>query len=338
MTDDFESRLQELLEERARLEQGSVDRVLGSIDALPDRHRRLKSRFPLLAAAAAILLGTVVLGVAALLRDPADVATPVSPSSPTISADPSSAAISPSLAPSVSVTPQSRPVWAIDLASQLDCDGALADLGNEVPPVPGPFDPAPTPDGALDNIRITYQNLPASGFEPVLVEGHWALHRYLVDGRAKVLVVSTNQFPDVDSETRWEVVGLRACDRSEFAEADFDPEANTIWLDAAGDPVRTDVITSSAGPGHCGWQRTVFLSLFDPDYTQYFRDPHADLAEYSVVQFDADARLPDDATDTGLHTDDWHLFTIPSGRAVFMRTPDGTIERWPRANQPVGCM
>jgi hypothetical protein len=222
----------------------------------------------------------------------------------------------------------------MNLANHLDCDGPPSTIGMDVPAVPGPFDPGETPDDALANILLTYWNLPASGYTPVLVDGPWALHRYLVDGRPKVHVVSTNEFPDVPSETRWEVVGLRACDRSEFAEAEFAPHANTIWLDASGNPARTEVITSYVGPAHCGWERTIFLSLAG---VQYIRDPHGDLDRYTIVPFHPDARLPDDAVDSGFHTDDWHVFTIPSGRAAFVRTPDGTFELWPRAKEPIGC-
>jgi hypothetical protein len=207
-------------------------------------------------------------------------------------------------------------------------------MGNDVPAVPGPFDPGDSPDDALANILLTYWNLPASGYAPALVDGHWALHRFLVDGRPKVHIVSTNRFPEVPSETRWEVVGLRACDRSEFADAEFAPHANTIWLDASGNPARTGLITSHVGPAHCGWERTIFLYLGD---VQYLRDPRGDLAPYTVVPFHPDARLPGDAVDTGFHTDDWHVFTIPSGRAVFVRTAENTYELWPRAKEPIGC-
>lgn len=333
MNDDLEPQLEELLAERGKVESDAVDRTLAAIDSLPDRRR--PSRPARLAAAAVIAVAVIGLGLAIALPRPADVATPSpSPSVPSLAPSPSTAVIT----PEPTATLQPRPVWAIDLASHLDCDGPPADLGNDVPVVPGPFDPAPTPDGALDNIRIPYRNLPSSGFAPVLVQGHWALHRYLVDGRPKIHVVSTNEFPEVPSETRWEVVGLRACDRSEYADAEFGPQASTIWSDAAGDPVRTDRITSHAWPSHCFDKRTVLLSYHDPDYTQYVRDPSREFAQSTVVPYAADARLPEDAVDTGLHTDDWHLFTIPSGRAVFMRTARGTYEMWPRASQPIGCM
>lgn len=286
---------------------------------------------------AVTVIGSLVgLGLFLALRGPDEVTAP-SMIAPTATLAPTLTSAQRQSTPSPSPTPEPRPAWVVDLVGQLECDGIPADFGEEVPDYPGPFEPAPTPDKALDIARMLYWNLPASGFEPTLVEGNWARHRYLVEGRPKAIAVSTNQYDEVPTETGWQVVGLRACDPSEFANSDFGPGATTIWLDAAGHPVRTtDVITSSVGPGHCGWERTIFLSL-GPNHTQYFRDPHHELEQYSVVPFDADVRLPDDATDTGLHTDEWHMFTIPSGRAAFMRTPDGTVELWPRARESIGC-
>jgi hypothetical protein len=318
MNDDLDRRLQELLAERGKVEPNAVDRALGAIDGLPQRRR--SSRSAQLTAAAVIALAVIGLGLAAVLPRPADVATPSpSPSTPSLGPTSSPAVVTPSPTPTV----QPRPVWAMNLADHLDCDGPPSTMGMDVPAVLEPSDSAPTPEGVLPVIQMLYP-LPASGFSPVLVDGHWALYRYLVDGRAKVHAVSTDQVPGLPTNTAWYVVGLRACDPSEFEQADFAQEGNTIWLDGDGDPVRTDVITSRTGPAHCGWERTIFLSLGD---LQYFRDPHGDLEPYTVVPFRPDARLPDDAVDTGFHTDDWHLFTIPSGRAVFVRTADGTNER-----------
>jgi hypothetical protein len=331
MNDDLEPRLEKLLAERGEVGADAVRQVLGAIGVLPPRGAR-RAPFAFAAMAAVVLVAVVGLAIATSLRGPTEVASPTSPP-PSIS----SPVVSPSAAvatPQPTQTLQPRPVWAMNVSDHLDCDGPPSTIGMDVPPIPGPSDPGETPDDALANILLTYRNLPSSGYAPVLVDGHWALHRVLVNGRAKVHIVSTNEFPDVPSETRWEVVGLRACDRSEFAEAEFAPHATTIWFDGAGDPVRTDVVTSSIGPGHCGWERTIFLSLGD---LQYLRDPHGELEQYTVVPFHPDARLPGDAIDTGFHTDQWHLFTIPSGRAVFVRRADGTYELWPRAKEPIGC-
>ena len=335
MNDDLESRLKDVLAERGRVDRASIDRALGSIDDLPVRPPRLQR--PVAGIAAALVVALLGVGIVALLGRPTDTVAPDSPS-PSVAHSPSTSAAvaSPSSTVAPSPSPQQPPVWAVDLASHLDCDGPPSTMGMDTAAVPEPFDPGATPQDALDNVLIDYVNLPTTGYTPPLVNGHWALHRYLVDGRPKIHAVSTNQFPGVPSETRWQVVGLRACDPSEFAEAEFGPEGATLWRDADGNPVHSGIIVSLPGPAHCGYERTVWLML-GPDRTQYFRDPNGDLAEESVVSFDPDVRLPEDAIDTGLHTDEWAMFTIPSGRAVYMRTRDGTVERWPRARDQVGC-
>ena len=233
-----------------------------------------------------------------------------------------------------SAVQDARPEWVGDLAGQLECGGPFANLGAEVDPAAEPVDPAPSSNEAQRNALRLYQTLPVKGYEPIELLGHWARHRYLIDGRTKVVMVSTDRFEGYPDDVGWEVVGLRACDESEFASADISPEGLTIWRDHTETPIVTTTIFSSRGPGHCGWESTVFLRFRG---NQYFRDPRHVLKEYSVVAFDATARLPDDAVDTGFHTEAWHLFTIPSGRAVFVRTSNGRIERWPSATQEVGC-
>jgi hypothetical protein len=331
MNDDLEKGLQELLTERGKVAPDAVDRALGGIDALPER--RPTRRSTPLAAAAVVALAVIGLALAVLLPRPPDVATPSpSPLVPSQAPSTSAAVITPEPTPTV----QPRPVWAIELASHLDCDGPVGTFGNDVASVPQGFDPAPTPDAALRNVLVPYTYLPVSGYS-LHVDGHWALHRYLVDGRPKVHIVSTNHFPGAPGEAAWDVVGVRGCDPSEFPDAEFGPNANMIWHDASGDPVRTDMLTSQDVSG-CFPNQTFFLLLFDPDYKQYVRDPSGHFTDNTLVPFDADVRLPTDAVDTGLRTDDWHLFTIPSRRAVFIRTSDGTYELWPRAKEPVGCM
>ena len=326
MSDDLERRLEDLLDERARVSAATHERTLDSIDRLPDRRKR-HIFGPVSIAAAMVVLTVIGLAAAISPRTP-----PVLAPSPSTTASPQTSL--PSASPSPTLQP--RPVWAKDLAEHLRCDGPISSIGMDVPASPGPLDPADTPDEALDNILNDYRSLPDSGYTSALIDGHWALHRYLVDARAKVHIVSTNQFPDVPVETRWQVVGLRACDPSEFGRSELGEGGPTIWRDASGDPVRTDIIFSSVGPAHCDWQRTVLLTL-GAEHTQYIRDPYHDLADQTVMSFDADAPLPDDAVDTGLRNDEWHLFTIPSGRAVYMRTGAGTYERWPRTRDAIGC-
>jgi hypothetical protein len=216
MKDDLESRLKDVLAERGRVDQASIDRALSGLDDLPGRRPRLER--PVAALAAALVVALLGVGIVTLLGRPTDTAAPLSPSGPV--APSSSVAVgspSPSAAPSPTLMPP--PVWAVDLASHLDCDGPPSTIGMDTAAVPEPLDPGATPQDALDNALIDYVNLPTSGYVPPLVSGHWALHRYLVDGRPKIHAVSTNQFPGAPTETRWQVVGLRACDPSEFGDA-----------------------------------------------------------------------------------------------------------------------
>jgi hypothetical protein len=93
----------------------------------------------------------------------------------------------------------------------------------ETDPDPVPFDPSDTPEEALDAYLRAFPSLPKSGFTPPLIDGRWALQRYLVGGRPKVHAVATNQFPGAPDETRWQVVGLRACDPAEIVRSTGDP-------------------------------------------------------------------------------------------------------------------
>jgi hypothetical protein len=114
-------------------------------------------------------------------------------------------------------------VWAVDLVGHLDCDAAASSIGMETDPDPVPFDAWPTPDEALEDFLADRPSLPSTGFSAPLIDGRWALHRYLVEGRPKVHAVSTNQFPGAPSEARWQVVGLRACQPEEFTTSTGSP-------------------------------------------------------------------------------------------------------------------
>lgn len=271
--------------------------------------------------------GVDVMGLTATLPDAID--------------DPTPAAVVPTPTPTAtasiaSPTDEPTPSWVSDLAGQLDCDGAVVDVGQEVPAEPGPMEPAGTPAEALERLLAVglYAWLPAEGFEPPHIEGAWAAHRYLVDGRLKVMLVSTNHFPGIPEDVGWEVVGLRACDPAEFDPDDGLTDDTRLWLDAEGLPVAATVIFSRPGPGHCGWEAVTFLHLGD---VLYLRDPEGALDESTNQRYAEVEAMPADALGTGLHTSEWQLFTVPDKRVVYVRTDDGTIERWARASDDIGC-
>lgn len=234
-------------------------------------------------------------------------------------------------------TSEPAPAWAADLAGQLDCDGATPGLGGELGEFSGPSEPAAGPGAALQALldQRVFASFPASGFEPPQVEGHWARHAYLVDGRRKAMAVTSDQVPGWPDGSGWQVVGIRSCDASEFDPADGLTSDQTLWLDSSGDVLSTETIQSSPGPEHCGWQSVTFLWVGD---AQYLRDPSGVLDGSTLVPFDDDVSLPGSAEDTGYHTADWHLFTVPAGDAVYVRTKDATFERWGGARDQVGCM
>ncbi len=249
--------------------------------------------------------------------------------------DPSPAGVEPIRTAAATIQP--APSRVADLAGQLDCDGAVADIGGEVEGFGAGQGPSATdPDSALRGLLEYggFASFPAKGFEPAVVEGHWARHDYLVDGRRKAVAVSSDQLVGLPTDIGWQIAGIRACDPSEFDPADGLTSDQTLWLGAEGAPVPAATIRALPGPGHCGWESAVFLQL---DGDQYIRDPLGVLADHALEPFDLDVALPEGAVDTGYHTSDWHVFTVAPGDAVYVRTSAGTFERWGRLPPGVGC-
>ena len=182
---------------------------------------------------------------------------------------------------------------------------------------------------------LNYSSLPTVGWEPIEIDGHWARHRYRVDGRTKVVAISTDQFEDLPPDIGWEVVGVRACDSSEFDPATTPDADVTIWLDRDVRRVNANQVASHVGSDYCGWASVVLLRL---NNLQYLRDPNEVLTDSTIGLFDLDIALPAGAIDTGFHTAEWRLFTVFGADAVFVRTPVGGVERWPRTRDEVGCL
>ncbi len=244
----------------------------------------------------------------------------------------------PTATPVAGPTVAPAPAWAADLTGQLECGMINASIGNEVVVAAEPMDPVATPEGALGILLgagRAYAWLPATGFEPAIIEGDWALHRYTVDGRLKVIAISTKRFEQSRDDIGWEIVGLRACNPAEFDPADGLSDGSTIWLDDAGDRVPTAMIFSRPGPGHCGWESATFLHL---EGSLYLRDPEDVLAGRTVMSFATVDAMPADAVDTGLHTSEWRLFTVRDTRVVYVKAGDGVIERWARAIDQFACL
>ena len=234
---------------------------------------------------------------------------------------------------SFSPTPEPAPAWTADLAGQLGCDGPMASIGGEVS------------DGiARDVIGATsgeavaaflaqpspYGGLPIRGFMELHLDAHWATYGHLVDGRIRAILVTSDLAQGRDPG--WAVVGLRACDPSEFDPSIPLTYAITIWTDSSGSRVPTTVIFSAPGPGHCMWESATFLML---GKVTYLRDPEGLSGYWTKPRFDSTATLPPNAQDSGYRSGGGALWIVPGGDAYLVYIDHG--ERWPRLDPSVGC-
>lgn len=131
---------------------------------------------------------------------------------------------------------------------------------------------------------------------------------------------------------------MRTCDPSEYgAMVDLGPHQR-VWAHEETGEVLTDI----AGPGHCGWESARMLHLSNEDGTlakQYLRDPLGVFDDVPALldTYAEGVELLADATFSGYQTvDGLELWFTPDDRAAYVVTPDG-VERWPRADEPIGC-
>ena len=112
-------------------------------------------------------------------------------------------------------------------------------------------------------------------------------------------------------------------------------------------------VTAHVGARHCNWESVVFLLVawplgatyqsgeeFGRGMRQYLRDPEGVFSgvDWLPDSFDPDAELPDDAQNTGYHTDGAQLWFGPDDgdEYAYLETERG-VERWPRAREVFGC-
>ncbi len=237
--------------------------------------------------------------------------------------------------PDPTPTPPPAPAWVADLAGQLECEGPIASIGGEVPEAFGVGAAGVSPDEALDSFLgpdNPFASLPAAGYTQIQIDDHWATYAHSYEGKTKAIIVLSDANP-FGQEPGWLVIGLRACDASEFDPAVPLTFPVTIWTDASGEPVSTETVRSGSGPGHCGWDAAIWL---DVGGNLYFRDPAGVMDEWTVTPFEPDADLPAGAVDTGYRTGEWSLWLVP-GADAYLVSPS-TIERWPRSTNPdLGC-
>ncbi|MGI8998865.1 MAG: hypothetical protein ACR2GO_04080 [Candidatus Limnocylindria bacterium] len=180
--------------------------------------------------------------------------------------------------------------------------------------------------------------IPRSGYRALGAIGNRSVYAYEVDGRKKVVVVISPRFSEMVGDARFTIEEMRTCDPSEYGAAvDLGPHQRT-WAHAGTGEILTDI----AGPEHCGWESARMLHVSNDDGTlarQYLRDPFGVFSDVPALldTFAEGVKLPENASYSGYRTEDGlELWFTPEDRAAYVVTPDG-VERWPRADEPIGC-
>ena len=337
MTDDFETRVQAWLHERARPDRASLEAVRGSIDTLPPRRRRPQRAW--LAGAAAVI-AVVAIGASALFLSlrPNGTAT-ILPSRP-VPPDPAAFAGDPRLRACYGEAgpvefafemPHARDYQrhfpAMLLAPELDVDDpafAVVFASDAPPLVGGAGPPSATSDPSKSSnpnerwVCILVGDAP-NVYENVDISG---IRVDFGDATAASPSASPTSSRVSPSSTPTLTPGPPPSEPVE-----------SPWRDSNLVPSAT--VRTTVGPAHCGWESTVWMFIDDKEL--YLRDPDGIFADVEVGTFLRDTALPSAARDTGLASQGRRLFTVPSGDAVYIQTSTG-VERWPRSTDPfIGC-
>ena len=275
-------------------------------------------------------LGTVLMAFAVVACS-----TPAAP-------EPSASAAS--LAPSgvetapPDVGPSASSVQAESATDLLVCDGPVSEMGGRADEF-GPEGAGATPEDAFENwMATTVFGVPRSGYRELGSIGDRYVYAYENEGRAKVIVVISPRFGEMVGGAAFTLEELRTCDPSEYgAVVDLGPDQRVWAHDETG-----EILIDIAGPGHCAWESARMLHVSNADGSlgkQYLRDPIGTFDDIpSLLDTYAEGvEMPADATFSGYRTaDDLELWFTAEDRAAYVVTPDG-VERWPRADPPIGC-
>lgn len=277
-----------------------------------------------LVAAICIVLLSGCAGSARTSGQPSDLSTAsdaVMPSAPPTSAPPSA-------------TAEETAEAAADL---LECDGPLSEMGGLANDF-GVDAGGATPDQAFQAwIVASPFPIPRSGYRPLESVGDRSTYVYLAEGDIKVVVVISPRFAR-DFGFEYAIDEMRTCDPSEYGAAvDLGP-GRRAWVHQ----VTGELLTDIEGSSHCEWQSARLLHVSDEEgrlVKQYVRDPEGvfDDVPSLLDDYAEGVSLPSDAVDSGYRTEDGlELWFTASDTAAYVVTPDG-VERWPRADPPIGC-
>lgn len=195
-----------------------------------------------------------------------------------------------------------------------------------------------TPEEALRTFLVNaVYVIPRSDYEPIGQSGDRYAYGYRNDGEVKVVIVVSPRFAHL-VDAAFAADELRACPEAEFGSDATFADDRRVWTDHETGEILTDI----PGPGHCGWQSARMLHVAQPDggglWKQYVRDPIGVFGDVSLLEAYAEGvDLPTDATDSGYRSPEgYELWFTKTDNAAYVVTPEG-VERWPRADPPIGC-
>lgn len=195
-----------------------------------------------------------------------------------------------------------------------------------------------TPDEALAAfLENSFFVIPRSGYELIATTGDRHAYGFQAGDEVKVVLVISERFGEL-AGARFSADELRTCPEAEFgAEAEFN-DGRRVWVHETSGLTLADI----AGLEHCGWQSARMLHVPAADgslWKQYLRDPEGVFVGSRVLDtYAEDVDLPDGATFSGYRNLEGHeLWFTDEDRAAYVLTADG-VERWPRAEEPIGCM
>ncbi len=139
----------------------------------------------------------------------------------------------------------------------------------------------------------------------------------------------------------WRLSAWAMCDPSELVGEDAGRLRYGVWLDAEGEPASTSDVMTLRGPERCGWEDVTFIEVdrASTRVEQFVLDPSGELDDRLRTTYDAHARLPFDAVDTGWRRGGLALWLQTGGEAAYLvnLADPADVQRWPRAKDAITC-
>jgi hypothetical protein len=197
-------------------------------------------------------------------------------------------------------------------------------------------------ESALENYfsEEFFAQLPRDGYRVEREDRGRVLFSYDVHGDTKVAFIAADSIRDFNDDEGWGIEAWAECDPAELPASVTDELGIQVWHDASGNRIPVAKIQSYPGSEHCDWEDITFLTLTTKNGgRQYLRDTTGELRDLLATKFNADAKVPKQATDTGFERAGRRLWLNPDGTAAYLvdKSNPENVEQWPAANEPVAC-